>query len=466
MSKPVWAYDATETARLIKSKSISAREAVEAHLLRLHAVNPKINAVVRVLAEEARAEADAADKTLKAGGAVGPLHGVPITTKINSDQTGCPTDNGVTMFKDLTAREDSAQVGPLRRAGAIVIGRTNSPAFAMRIVTDNALHGRTWNPWDKAITCGGSSGGAGAALAVGIGALAQGNDIGGSIRWPSYCNGVVGLRPSVGRVAAHNPTATIPRAFAAQTMSVNGPMARSVRDIRLGLGVMAVGDPRDPVWVPAPLEGPMLKSKPRAAIAVDKTLPAEIIAMLRRAGAHLAAAGYGVEEVEPPEIERIADLWTELGLTEIGAALGPLAANIGDPGMATFMGDLMAQKPPSDLASFQAALREREALLIRWQTFLEAYPVIVMPQSGELSLAYDIDTQGPEILRTMMRAHRYQLVLPVLGLPGLAVPMGTVNERPVGVQIVSRRFREDICLAAGEAIEAQEPAITPIDVKW
>ena len=200
MAKPLWALDATETANLVRKKKISAREAVEAHLARLDAMNPKLNAVVRVLRDEALAEAKKADVAVSRGDRLGPLHGVPITTKINVDQTGCPTDNGVVLLKDLIAKEDSPQVANLRNAGAIVFGRTNSPAFAMRATTDNALHGLTLNPWNKSVTCGGSSGGAGASLAAGIGALAQGNDIGGSIRWPSYCNGVAGLRPSIGRV--------------------------------------------------------------------------------------------------------------------------------------------------------------------------------------------------------------------------------------------------------------------------
>lgn len=465
MSKAIWALDATETARLIKAKQLSAREAVDAHLERLNAANPKLNAVVRILADEARAEADAADKAIKSGANVGPLHGVPITTKINSDQTGCPTDNGVVMFKDLMAREDSPQVGSLRRGGAIVIGRTNSPAFAMRLTTDNALHGQTWNPWDKGITCGGSSGGAGASLAVGIGALAQGNDIGGSIRWPSYCNGVAGLRPTIGRVPAHNPTATLPRNYAAQLMSVNGPMARSVRDIRLGLTLMSARDVRDPVWVPTPLEGPPVANL-KAAIAIDKTLPEETIAATRRAGKHLASAGYGVEEIEPPDLNRVAELWTDIGLTEIGAALNPLIGSLGDEGMKKSMGDLWAAKGRSDLGVYLAALREREQILIRWQQFMETYPIVILPACGELSLPYDIDTQGPSALERTLTAHRYQLVLPVLGLPGLAVPMGTAKGWPMGVQIVSRRFREDLILAAGEVIEASEPPITPIDVKW
>ena len=161
MSGDLWRLDGVALAGLIRTGTVSARDAVSSHLQRLHAVNPQINAVVRTLDEQALAEADAADRALRAGEAIGPLHGLPITTKINSDQAGCPTDNGLAIYKDLVATEDSPQVGSLRRAGAIVIGRTNAPAFSMRGMTENALHGLTLNPWNRDLTCGGSSGGAG-----------------------------------------------------------------------------------------------------------------------------------------------------------------------------------------------------------------------------------------------------------------------------------------------------------------
>src|SRR4051794_20540901 len=162
MAGELWRLDATDLQRLIRTGRVSAREAVTAHLERLHGVNPRLNAVVLTLEEQALTEADAADARQRAGAPLGPLHGLPVTTKINSDQAGCPTDNGLPMYKDLIATEDSPQVGCLRRAGAIVIGRTNTPAFSMRGQTENVLHGRTLNPWNKDITCGGSSGGAGA----------------------------------------------------------------------------------------------------------------------------------------------------------------------------------------------------------------------------------------------------------------------------------------------------------------
>lgn len=466
MAKPFWALDATETAKLIRKKQASSREIVQAHLDRLDAMNPKINAVVRPLHEAALAEATAADEAVARGDRLGLLHGVPITTKINVDQTGLPTDNGVRALKDLIAHEDAPQVANLRNAGAVVIGRTNSPAFAMRATTDNALHGLTLNPWDKKVTCGGSSGGAGASIAVGIGALAQGNDIGGSIRWPSYCNGVTGLRPSVGRVPAHNASAPSPRAFAAQLMSVNGPMGRSVRDMRLGLAVMSEGDPRDPVWVPAPVNPPPLNAPLSIAVAIEKNLHPAIKATLRRAASHLQDAGYDVEEIEPPELDHVADLWSEIGLAEIGAVLRPLIATIGDDGMTRFMEDLWALKGSADLARYQAALRAREVILIKWQVFLDTYPLILMPSCGELSIPVGLDTQGPEAVTRLLSAIKYQFAIPVLGLPSLALPMATHDGLPMGIQIVTRRFREDLCLAAGEIIEYREPPVCPIDVTW
>src|SRR3981189_580810 len=163
----LWQYDATDLARLIRTGQASAREAVDSVLTRLHAVNPTINAVVRVLDQEERAAGETADAARTRGHALPPLHGVPVTTKVNVDQTGLPTDNGVVPLKDFIAREDSPVVANLKPAGANIVCRTNEPAFSMRIFTDNALHGRTLNPRDPAVTPGGSSGGAGAAAAPG-----------------------------------------------------------------------------------------------------------------------------------------------------------------------------------------------------------------------------------------------------------------------------------------------------------
>jgi amidase len=469
MTGELWRLDGVALAGLIRSGTISAREAVSAHLQRLHDMNPRINAVVRTLDEQALAEADAADRARRAGHALGPLHGLPITTKVNSDQAGCPTDNGVAMFKDLMAAEDSPQVGSLRRAGAIVIGRTNTPAFSMRGMTDNTLHGLTLNPWNRDVTCGGSSGGAGASLAVGIGVIAQGNDIGGSIRWPAYCNGVVGLRPSPGRVASFNATATAPRRMSGQLMAVNGPLARSVRDVRLALSAMATRDPRDPLWTPAPLVGEPVDRPIRAALvtAVEGiTVHPAAVAAVRAAGACLAAAGYHTEEIAPPQLGRAAELWHPIGLSDLNLSLRPLLKDAGDPGIERFIDAWWELKGGADLPTYLDALAERDTLLRAWNLFMETYPVIIMPSCSDVAVPVNSDVADRAGAARMLDALRFQFVLPVLGLPGLAVPTAPVGGLPMGVQVVSRRYREDLCLDAGEIIEAHIGPCTPLDPRF
>ena len=186
MAEELWRWDAVDLARAIRLGQVSSRDAVASCLKRLDAVNGAINAVTVVLAAPALAQADEADRALQRGGAVGPLHGLPVTIKENVDHEGTATTNGVVGFKDMVAQTDSPAVANWKRAGAIVIGRTNTPAFSLRWHTDNELRGATLNPWDKTRTPGGSSGGAAASLAVGITPLAHGTDYGGSIRYPAY----------------------------------------------------------------------------------------------------------------------------------------------------------------------------------------------------------------------------------------------------------------------------------------
>ena len=190
----------------------------------------------------------------------------------------------------------------------------------MRIFTDNALHGRTLNPRDPSVTPGGSSGGAGAATATGIGAIAHGNDIGGSVRIPAYCNGVVGLRTGFGRIPSFNPSAPAGRPIGAVLMAVQGPHTRTVRDARLALQVMARGDRRDWRWNDVPMQGPPPARPIKVAIVPEvpggQTHPAQAAAV-RLAGKHLQAAGYVVEEVLPPDMERGVELWHMICVTDV-----------------------------------------------------------------------------------------------------------------------------------------------------
>jgi amidase len=461
----LWQCDATELAHLIRTGRASSREAVQSCLARLDAVNPAINAVVRRMDDEALAAAEAADAARARGEALGPLHGVPVTTKINVDQKGHPTDNGVVAFKDLMATEDSPVVANLRHAGAVFIGRTNAPAFSMRIFSDNGLHGRTLNPLDPAVTPGGSSGGAGAAVAVGIGPIAHGNDIGGSVRIPAHCCGVVGLRTAFGRVPAFNPSATGGRPIGGQLMSTQGPHTRTVRDARLALQVMARGDRRDWKWSDMPLAGPAPARPIRVALVPDlpggTTHPAQAAAV-RQAGAHLAAAGYVVEEVLPPELPKVAELWQAILGTDSALGLWPLMQQVGDDDAKAAMKAWLDAYPPADLAGYAAALQARDALLMRWMAWFEQWPLLVTPVLCHLPPVQRTDLT-PEQQRVQFDSMRAALIAPLFGLPGLAVPVGRAGRLRTGVQIMATRWREDLCLDAGEVIEACEGVVTPVD---
>src|SRR6478672_7686740 len=272
MTDELWQWDAARLAHAIHTRAVSSREAVAACLARLQSVNPRVNAVVETLADEALTLADAADRDLAKSGPTGPLLGVPVTTKINTDQKGCATTNGVAAFRNLVAQEDAPSIANLRRAGAIVIGRTNAPEFSWRWFTDNELYGETANPWNRQRTCGGSSGGAAVAVATGMCPLAQGTDFGGSIRHPALCCGIAGLRPTLGRVPTYNAT-TGDRPITAQFMAVHGPLARRVGDLRLALAAMAADDVRDSWWVPAPITAPAPARPIRVALVDSDRRP-------------------------------------------------------------------------------------------------------------------------------------------------------------------------------------------------
>src|SRR6201999_1248619 len=264
----IWRLPAQELAGMIKSKKVSAREAATSALARLDAVNPAINAVVDHRPDDVLAQAAEVDAAIARGDDVGVLAGVPVTIKANIDQAGYANTNGLKLQAALIAKDNSPVVDNLRKAGAVILGRTNCPAFSYRWFTTNLIHGNTKNPRDPSITPGGSSGGAGAAVAAGIGAIAHGTDIAGSIRYPAYACGVHGLRPTIGRVPAFNPG--LPeRPIGPQISAVSGPLARTVGDLRLALAAMSGFDARDPWWVPAPLEGPDMPKRAAMCLHPD-----------------------------------------------------------------------------------------------------------------------------------------------------------------------------------------------------
>lgn len=461
----VWRWSAVKVAEAIAGGELSSREATISVLDRIAAVNGKVNAVVEVLRETALEAADRADSLLSSGIQLGPLHGVPVTTKINVDQKGCATTNGIVANKNHIANESSPVVANWMQAGAVVVGRTNTPSFSWRWFTDNDLHGRTLNPWDPAITPGGSSGGAAAAVATGLGFLGHANDLGGSIRYPAYCCGVAGIRPTIGRVPAYNPAATADRPFTAQLMGVQGLVARTIADVRLGLAPMAVRDPRDPLWTPAPWTFDAAPRDKRVALycPTNAKCDPEVAASLQDAGAALTAAGYDVEEVAPPSFEEAARLWQTIVVGEVRLSMFPDIRKLGDKGIQRSAELIDQLTPPVDLQTFSKALVRRNAILRDWIGFMEKYPIVLMPASLWKPFDQDLDLGTVETMGEILEAQSPLLGLVTLGLPVVSVPTGIRGGRPSGVQVVAGRFREDLCLAAGEAIERAFQSPLPIE---
>lgn len=473
MTGNLWQWTATDLAAAIRTRKISSREALESCIARLDEVNPRINAVVDDLREEARSIADAADKSVKDGDALGGLHGVPMTVKINVDYAGRATTNGVVAFKDMIAAEDCVSVANLRKAGAVIFGRTNVPAFSTRYFTDNALHGRTLNPRNAGLTPGGSSGGAAAAVAAGIGPLAHGNDRAGSVRYPAYACGVAGLRASVGRIPDYNPGTTEERGISSQLTNIQGPLARTLADVRLGYEALTRPDPRDPWFVPATFDMGQV-SRPRVAAIFTAPAGADlhpgVDAAVRQSAQWLEAAGYRVEEVEPPHFTEAANLFWALLMAEERAA-SPEERSASSSGIEQFGDDAVkcarastrAYAGELDYAEYIRGLARRTTILREWQMFFAKYTVLVMPVCFQPPFPIDHDQQGDAAVAQMLDAHHPMLAVSILGLPGLSVPVSYDDDTPIGVQIVGPRFGEELCFEAGAIIEAQYSVQMPVD---
>ena len=295
MKKLLWQLSACEMAEGIRRKRFSCEEVMSSVTARMSKHNPHLNAVVYDYSDEALVEAREADRKLAAGEEVGELHGVPVTIKSNVDVEGQPTPNGMPAFADLIAPKDSPVVSNLKKAGAIIIGRTNVPELSIRFTTDNPLHGRTLNPWNENASPGGSSGGASSAAAAGFGPIHHGNDIGGSLRCPAFNCGLATVKPTFGRVPAWQPSAPAERGMLAQLMSVQGAICREVRDVRLATRVMAQPDPRDPFWMPVPFDDwPDEPGAIRVGVTTESyghPIHPEISASIERAAGYLADAG-------------------------------------------------------------------------------------------------------------------------------------------------------------------------------
>ena len=453
-----WRKSAVELAAMIRAGEVSCVEVTQSVLDRIAAHNGRINAIVAECSGEALRAAEQKDREVAAGGALGPLHGVPVTIKVNVDVAGQATTNGLPAFAGLIAPDHSPVVRNLLDAGAVIVGRTNTPEFSMRGTTDNPLHGRTLNPWDGEASPGGSSGGASAAAAMGFGPIHHGNDIGGSLRFPSFACGLATVKPTFGRVPAFNPSASAERGLLAQLISVQGAICREVRDVRLATRVLAGGDPRDPWWMPVPFDGPRLDAPIRVAVTTEThgyPMHPDIRAGIERAADMLSDAGYAVERVATPSIMKPARAWFDVLVSEITHFLAPLAREHGSETIRTIFEHYQRIGTPVDAAGYRQAIADRTVLTREWSLFLERHPLVLCPFLMRTVYPWDYDAQGFEQIRDKFLSAIYSTGVNYLSLPAGVVPIGYAGGLPAGIQIIGRRFREDLILDAMEVIESE-----------
>ncbi len=448
---------AAEQVRLIRAREFSALEVLEAHLQQIDRVNPKVNAIVTLLPDQARAAAKAVDAALARGEDPGPLAGLPVAHKDLAVTKGVRTTFGSPIFRDFVPDVDAIIVERLKKAGAVSIGKTNTPEFGAGSQTFNKVFGATRNPYDLSKTCGGSSGGAAVALACGMLPIADGSDLGGSLRNPaSFCN-VVGLRPSAGRVP------NWPGFSAWFPLSVVGPMARTTQDVALMLSAIAGPDPRAPISLQEP--GPsfarsLVRDFKGARIAWSSDLGGlplepEVRKITDAQRGVFDALGCKVEDATPDlrdadEIFGVMRAWNmELGFGEL------LKTRRGDMKDTVIWNIEEGEKLSGPQVG--AAERKRTQLFQRMREFMDSYDFLIAPVVQvlpfDVSMPYPTEINGTKFANYIewMRSCYY---ITVTGSPALSVPCGfSTQGLPVGLQIVGR-YQDDFgVLQMGHAFE-------------
>jgi len=454
---------ATSMAEQIRQKKLSPVELVEAHLAKIARLNPQLNAFVQVDADTALRQARVAEHSVTQGQSLGPLHGVPLSIKSSIDVGGgLRCEAGTKLRAGCVPSPDAPLVARLRKAGAIILGVTNTPELLMAWETDNLLYGRTNNPWDLSRTPGGSSGGEAAAIASGCSAGGVGSDGGGSIRVPAHFSGICGLKPTPGRIPAtgHYPNSVGPFAL----LGVVGPMARTVGDLKVLFEVMQGPDYGDPSSAPVPVRWPgedELKKIRVGYFEDDGRTPvtAETRAAVESAAQALRRAGFKVERFRPEGLELARQLWWKFFGIAGGMLLGPMIkgreADL-SPILKEFSSWVDAE-PTHTGASLLDTWIQRD--VIRTQVFREMheYPVLLCPvasipafRHGERS--WKIDGQTVRYLDAWSYAEWFNL----LGTPAAVIPVAQSAEGlPIGVQISGLPWEEEKVLAAAAALEAE-----------
>lgn len=473
---PLWSRTASELARLVDQGDASSRDVIDSHLDRIAAVNPRLNAITVEMADDARAAADAADRTDPASR--GPLHGVPFTIKENIDQAGFATTQGVAAFADARPSIDGPTVARLRAAGGIPIGRTNMPELGLRVSTDNAFRGLTRNPWHRERTAGGSSGGEGSAIAAGMSPLGLGNDIGGSIRNPALCNGIVGLKPGFGRIPRHTSVAAAAPGISSQLMSVEGPLARSIADLRLALEVLGGPYSPDPRSLPLTAGNQGNPGTERRRVAMVRTVAGTTLhagadAALDAAETALRDAGWEIDVIEAPELVRIKEVWAHMLAFDIRPTLPLLEPIMGELEL-NVLYELINTCDESPMAP-ESIFTERYRLGQIWNEIFERWPTVIGPGWTRPPFIHGADVAPDEQMDVLDDHLGFIVPANALGLPSVALTTtvhdladGTV---PMGVQVMGRIGDEHGCLDVAEIIEAgvlgaRNGPFAPLDPAW
>lgn len=441
----------SQLAELIRRKEVSSVEVVDACLARIEQVNPKLNAVVVQVADVARAQAIVADQLISRNETVGPLHGVPMTIKDSLDTAGVVTTAGTQGRKAYIPKEDATVVKRLKSAGAILLGKTNTPELTWAFETNNSVYGRTNNPWDTKLSPGGSSGGAGVNVAVGGAPFDIGSDTGGSIRVPSHFCGVAGIKPTSGRVPRTGHIIS-PEGHL-QAFTQLGPIAKSVEDLSVILGVIAGPDWRDASVVPLPLTNPkeVRIKEMRVAMHTDNgvlTPHPDIIRVVEAAAKALETNGVHIEMQRPSALDDVLVMDDDLYRADGAASLRRLLTQSGttEPGP-----DVVAalHRKPMTCGELTAAIERWDIWRGRMLKFLENFDAILCPPCAMVELPH-----GASAPAEANAAFSYTFAYNMTGWPAAVVRAGTSSRGlPIGIQIVGRPWREDVVLALAFQIE-------------
>jgi Asp-tRNA(Asn)/Glu-tRNA(Gln) amidotransferase A subunit family amidase len=456
---------AVRMAELIRQKQISPVELVEAHLAHIDLLQPKVNAFVQLDAQRALAQARAAEAAVGRTQQLGPLHGVPISIKSSIDVAGMRCEAGTKLRQGYVAACDAPLVTRLRRAGAIVLGMTNTPELLMAWETDNLIYGRTNNPWDLSRTAGGSSGGEAAAIATGCSAGGVGSDGGGSIRVPAHFCGICGLKPTPGRIPAtgHFPQSVGPFALT----GVVGPLARTVEDLKVLFEAMQGPDIGDPSAALVPVRWPDLSTSDavgRIKIAyfeddVRTPVTPETRRAVCKAADTLRCAGFEVDAFRPEGLEQACELWWKFFGVAGGMLLGPMTRGHESelsPILKEFNG-WIATEAPHTAQSLLDIWIQRD--LVRMKIFeqMENFPVLLCPVASVPAFRHgerEWQIEGKSV--KYLDAWSYCEWFNLLGMPAVSVPISNSPEGlPIGVQVVARPWEEELVLSVAGALERE-----------